>query len=318
MNIPDHIKKSAEEAVASILPTKSANRYNDEYKKFIKWCNDNTIIEYSEVVLLAYFKTKSETLKASTLWTTYSMLKSTLSIKHNINISKYSKLVAFLKRQNDLYQPKKSQIFTEKQIETFLQTASNEKFLLIKTALIIAISGACRKSELTNLSTDAVQFLEHMLVIKLCDTKNKCNRTFVINNKPWINIVCTYYNLRPPNIDHKRFFIYYCNNKCTRQPVGVNTFGSMSRKIAEFLQLSNAKSFTGHCFRRTSATLLSGKGASFLDVKRHGGWKSSTVAEGYIEDSLHDKITIADQLTSGSSQPSTSCNELSSTVCEKV
>ena len=83
----------------------------------------------------------------------------------------------------------------------------------------------------------------------------------------------------------------------------MNTFGSMPTKIAEFLELPNPKSYTGHCFRRSSATILAAKGVDLLSVKRHGGWKSSTVAEGYIQDSLHGKIAIADQLASGFSTP---------------
>jgi hypothetical protein len=95
--------------------------------------------------------------------------------------------------------------------------------------------------------------------------------------------------------------------------VGVNTFGNMPRKIVEFLQLPNPQSYTGHSFRRSSATLLAGKGVNFLGIKRLGGWKSSALAEGYIEDSLHEKIAIADQLAAGSSSRSSLHNPLPST-----
>ena len=44
--------------------------------------------------------------------------------------------------------------------------------------------------------------------------------------------------------------------------------------------------------RRTSATLLVDTGADITTLKRHGGWRSSTVAEGYIEDSLANKRNI--------------------------
>jgi integrase len=114
------------------------------------------------------------------------------------------------------------------------------------------------------------------LVVTLCDTKNKTNRTFVINNEQWLLVIRKYYETQ------KRFFLFYGNNKCSRQPVGVNTFGNMPRKIVEFLQLPNPQSYTGHSFRRSSATLLAGKGVNFLGIKRLGGWKSSATAEGYI------------------------------------
>ncbi|XP_039279815.1 uncharacterized protein LOC120350456 [Nilaparvata lugens] len=49
----------------------------------------------------------------------------------------------------------------------------------------------------------------------------------------------------------------------------------------------------GHALRRTSATLLINAGGTMTQLKRHGGWKSSTVAEGYIEESMGDKIATA-------------------------
>ena len=167
--------------------------------------------------------------------------------------------------------------------------------------------------ELTNLLTDNVTFMPHQIVVTLCNTKNKTNRTFVINNEQWLLVIRKYYELRPPNTPHQRFFLFYGNNKCSRQPVGMNTFGTMPRKIAEFLRLPNPQSYTGHSFRRSSATLLAAKGVDFLGIKRIGGWKSSTVAEGYIEQSLRDKIAIAEQLTTGSSSRSSLDNPLPST-----
>lgn len=63
----------------------------------------------------------------------------------------------------------------------------------------------------------------------------------------------------------------------------------MPCKIANYLKLPNATTYTGHSFRRTSATLLADSGANMTTIKRHGGWKSSTVAEGYIADSIENK-----------------------------
>jgi hypothetical protein len=45
-----------------------------------------------------------------------------------------------------------------------------------------------------------------------------------------------------------------------------------------------------HSFPRSSATLLANKGEDLLGLKRHGGWKSSSTAEGYIEDCVENKI----------------------------
>lgn len=77
----------------------------------------------------------------------------------------------------------------------------------------------------------------------------------------------------------------------------------MSKKIATYLNLQNPQLYTGHSFRRTSATLLASCGGNILQLKQHGGWKSSNVAEGYIEDSLTNKKKIASMLQGLSTSP---------------
>ena len=67
--------------------------------------------------------------------------------------------------------------------------------------------------------------------------------------------------------------------------------------------------YTGHCFRRTSATTLVNAGADITTLKRHGGWKSSQVAEGYIENSLQNKIDIANQLVSSITRSTSSLTD---------
>ncbi|KAJ8984114.1 hypothetical protein NQ317_017323 [Molorchus minor] len=88
----------AEDKIAS-LP----NAYN----RFKKWCAEKNVQVYSENVLLAYFSENAKNNKSSTLWAQYSMVKSCLIIYDNIDISKFPKLIAFLKRTGDGYQAKK-------------------------------------------------------------------------------------------------------------------------------------------------------------------------------------------------------------------
>lgn len=60
----------------------------------------------------------------------------------------------------------------------------------------------------------------------------------------------------------------------------INKIGSLSQEIAIYLELPDAKTYTDHTFRRTSATLITNAGSNMTTLKRHGGWKSSNVAEG--------------------------------------
>ena len=77
----------------------------------------------------------------------------------------------------------------------------------------------------------------------------------------------------------------------------------MPKKIVEVLKLPEAtNSYTGHCMRRTSATLLIDKGGSISDLKRLGEWSSTTSAEGYIEDSIQNKIQTSKKIFSDLTQ----------------
>jgi hypothetical protein len=50
---------------------------------------------------------------------------------------------------------------------------------------------------------------------------------------------------------------------------------------------TEAEKYTGHSLRRSSAAILVDAGTDITDLKRHGGWKSTTVAEGYIDTSIN-------------------------------
>lgn len=168
------------------------------------------------------------------------------------------------------------------------------------------MQGACRRQELCDVQVNHIEDKGDMLLVRIPDTKTGRPRSFVVTNE-FYNIYKRYAKLRPTNLATKRFFIGYRNGKCTKQNIGINTFGSMPQVVAKFLKLANPETYTGHSFRRTSTTLLADSGADLLTIKRHGGWKSSAVAEGYIENSVGNKKRIGQRIASIiTSRPSTS------------
>jgi len=54
----------------------------------------------------------------------------------------------------------------------------------------------------------------------------------------------------------------------------------------QMLQVTQGSSRTTTCFRRSAATNLADAGVSLVNLKRHGQWKSDTVAERYIANSV--------------------------------
>ena len=76
-------------------------------------------------MLLTYFSNLSKEIKPSTLWSVYSMLKTIINMKHNINISTYPKLQAFLKRKLTGFKSKKSKVLNSTDIKKFIDEAPN-------------------------------------------------------------------------------------------------------------------------------------------------------------------------------------------------
>ncbi|XP_074101935.1 uncharacterized protein LOC141529335 [Cotesia typhae] len=223
------------------------------------------------------------------------MLKTELNLNHSIDINTFHKLKTFMKNINKGFHPKKSQVLTLSQIKIFLVDASDDIYLAMKVILIFGFCGALRSGEYCSIKTNDVKDTGTQFIVTIRDTKNYYPRSFVIMDE-YSDKILQYVALRPDNLNTDRFFILYDKGACKRQAMGKNTVSEVPKKIAEFLKLPNASSYTGHCFRRTSATLLANAGANLTTLKQHGGWRSSTVAEGYIENSLYNKSKIFNQI----------------------
>ena len=62
------------------------------------------------------------------------------------------------------------------------------------------------------------------------------------------------------------------------------------------MRLEEPELYTGHYYRRSSATILVDRGSDITTLKRHVGWRSTSVAEGYVEESVQNKMKIADTI----------------------
>jgi site-specific recombinase XerD len=125
---PPELREVAERTLSNLLPTKSREVYEKEFANFETWCRENKVQGISENVLIAYFDMQSKTKKSSTLRSIYSMLRSCLNIYKNVDISHYAKLQAFLKKQAENYQPKKSKILEVEDICRFIGHAENKMY----------------------------------------------------------------------------------------------------------------------------------------------------------------------------------------------
>jgi hypothetical protein len=210
------------------------------------------------------------------------------------------------------YRPKKAATFSRNDVCKFLLEAADQEWILQKVILIMGIFGGCRCDELCKMMINDVE--EHIedvnptLVVKIPITKTGVSRSFtVVENGMGINFLDIYkkYKERRP-IPDGRLFLQSRKGTFTRQVLGVNSIDKVPGQIAEYLKLPERGSFTGHSLRRTSATLLADSGADILTLKRHGSWKSNSVAESYVSASKTSKLEIAKKISENAPGCSTS------------
>ncbi|KAJ8968091.1 hypothetical protein NQ317_005575 [Molorchus minor] len=155
---------------------------------------------------------------------------------------------------------------------------------MIKVGLILGIAGACRTDELVNLTVDDIEDVGFSLILKIPNTKTKIPRIFVVTDVGnMLELFRKYLSLRPPHFTAS-WQEYH---------------GEIPSVVASYLKLPDVACYTGHCLRRSSATLLADAGVDITTIKRHAGWKSTTVAEGYVENSIENKTKIANQVLVG-------------------
>lgn len=179
--------------------------------------------------------------------------------------------------------------------------ATTARRRLIKLICVFAIFGALRSSEVVQLTWEDVTYLNGDLFVKVNRAKNGGQSSFLIPRKIGDYEVGPDWKTYVDKVPHKKSRIWFTPNRVrdaySDQFVGRNSIGGYASEIAEFLQKENASEFTGHAFRRTSATILADLGATILDLKRHGSWKSDSVAEGYVAQSLDAKQKIASKIS---------------------
>lgn len=117
------------------IPEKSKTKYEGTYKIFSEWLTDNNFNTLNENIFLTYFTEMSTKFKPTTLWTNYSMLRTTVKLYHKVDIEKYVKLRQFLRAKSYGYKPKTSSILTSKQIDKFIRTAPDRIYLLTKVRI---------------------------------------------------------------------------------------------------------------------------------------------------------------------------------------
>ncbi|KAL7297092.1 hypothetical protein TKK_0009516 [Trichogramma kaykai] len=230
------------------------------------------------------------------------MLKSTLLTKDDVDIRGFLNLKILLKNNCKGYQPKQSRTLEWNEVERFINKAPDIDHLATKVMLILGICGGLRCEELVNLKIQNVKDEGHRFIVAVYRKKTEHPQEFMVGEL-FYEKVKKYISLRPAEKFTDRLLIRYEKGECVRQVIGINKIGETSYEVAKHLGLDNPKKYTGHCLRRTAASLLSESGANLQSVRQMGGWRSDHVAQLYIEHSKYNRQKIFDGITHASKNP---------------
>lgn len=174
-----------------------------------------------------------------------------------------------------------------------MSDAPDCQFLIHKIVMVLGLLGACRREEMYKLKATDFEVTENgkKVIVAIRETKFDSSRIFVIEGA-FLAVYQKYAKLRPET-HHPNFLMKYKNGKCHNQVVGKEKIAAFPKEIAKFLKLPDAEKYTGQAFRRSSATIVPNAGASVYELQQHGGWKSETVAKGYVEESVGNKSRMA-------------------------
>lgn len=293
-----------------LMNCKSRDVYDRWFNRFSSFADDykaKTSLESPIVnIFLLWIKSLSDEYCSATIWQASSCVNKRLKMEQHDDVLKHPVVKEYLKKLSKNHIPKKASVFNLEHMHRYLREAPNTTDHLLKKAVfIVGIFGGCRMSEICDLTFDDVSQLDdenYSIRIKKSKTDPAgIGHSFMITKRDDVNhcpysILQDYFN----KFDDKSGRIwrkFKQNGTPSNNPIGINTLSKYPKEIANYLSLDG--DFSGHSFRRSSATILADNGCSTLQLKRHGRWKSSTVAEGYIDTSKKCKTDISNMFNKG-------------------
>ncbi|KAK8791083.1 hypothetical protein WA158_003015 [Blastocystis sp. Blastoise] len=294
----------------NIIPSKSAPRYTIYYNQFCDYSkqHDPKNEKTREVLLESYIqylidnKMKPKTIKTR-LCATYRMISAKES--YIINQVTVENIKCALRNYTKLCPPpKQTPFFSEEQCRQFLDNPYNDlKMIQLKACMVIALHAGMRRSEIYDLKRKDLEFLSDGVHINIERSKtDQSGEGFIAivprekeNDYKLYNIVKKYYDTLPTDPEGP-LFPSVTDDTFDMRKTGIKAIGDYPRRIATLLGLENPDAYTGHCFRRTMATLAAEHGATSDDLMKQGRWKGHDVASHYVGNTNKRRLELAKRI----------------------
>jgi integrase len=208
-----------------------------------------------------------------------------------------------LKQYNAGYVRKVAKTFTNFEINDFLAMTlpgPSSFWLLRKAAATLAFSGGLRIAELKSLKfknlTDSLEGIWVLYTPAKQRGEVKTSK-FLVPANPENPATCYASHVRAymnaidkslGKVDANSDLFKSClkGGGFSTVSMGINLLYKIPELVATQLNLEGPKEYTGHSFRRSSATQMANAGATSTNMRRFYHWKSDSTAYQYIDKSV--------------------------------
>lgn len=287
----------------ALLPAKSRETCEKAWKEFLNYSGFDEETMPTEDDYMFYFQhlRNEKKFKATALWSVYWRLNSMHTRIFGAHLQKWPKLTMVLKGyQGDTL--KKADIFTLQQLETFVADSSLScgYWSVRKAAVCVAYFGGHRMCEMRTINIEDLLETTEGVYISFARAKqrgsvSKTSRYLVPKQDPskastsssvcWASILMQYVARVIQDTNQSSGPLFRTARKfgeILKGAMGVNTLYQIGVEVAQHLNLPSPTKFSGHCFRRTSATHAADRGATTMDMKRHFDWKNDAMPMEYV------------------------------------
>lgn len=319
----------SEESAPDLLPEASKERYKSVFEEFlksskIKRYNNGKLSRKAQEHDYSRFLSakKADGFKASTLWSYYSMLNSCSQTEWGFDLKgEFPRLTLLLKKWGKGHVRKKAKVFTDTEIEKFLnlpvEIKGERELKMRKAALVLSLSGGLRCCELRALSVGDLEEDDDGYMVTYRGAKQRGEeevRKFrVLKASGYSAYVKEHLRLMTLDKQTEGPLFRSLNRdrtKFTANAMGKNYLYEITKHIATALDLAEPDRFTSHALRRSAATRAAENGASDAQLKRHFGWKNSQTANRYIESTKRAATEMANLLQPAAPSMAAPCAQL--------
>ena len=290
-------------AMSSMLPATSSHVYRSawhdlqDYRALLNLTGPTTIRHVFSFLAKKY--ADKVWVSPGTLWTRYSMLRMMIKIREG-NVVDDGAILAcesWLKGLSRVHTPKQSNQLTKEQVARFLVTTQHTQPIDVRLLLVFGFNLGLRTVDLKKLQWSNVSRHADGLRITVdwatkTDQGARGNWYFIAKEDDprvcGVALFAEYHRIvqeADPQRLNGELWLKVVKTKAGKWSVistrGRNWLTSIPSMVARELGLPDAESYTGHCFRRTSAQWQADAGATTLELQNQFGWKNPAMASVY-------------------------------------